>query len=200
MRGRNARKAFALEIRRHDGVRIRAAGIDDSEPDLAGRQPAADAGEARRQVALEAFLGKRSAVAQQAQADVPVEHDFLAGARISRRPGEGRRERIACRCRANEYRKCENPPSHTSSIPWFLSGTSRRRLPVALKKAFITAGAATQMVGSPMPPHTLPPPWMMIVSTFGIWAMRIDGKVWKLSSAMRPSLTVFSCMNSADRP
>ena len=49
------------------------------------------------------------------------------------------------------------------------------RLPVALKIAFSTAGAATQIVGSPMPPQTVPPPSTMMVSTFGICAMRIDG-------------------------
>ena len=39
--------------------------------------------------------------------------------------------------------------------------------------ALRTAGAATQMVGSPTPPQK-PPDGMMIVSTFGICAMRID--------------------------
>ena len=46
-----------------------------------GRQPGADAREVRREVALEAFLRKRSAVAQQAQADLPVEHDLLSAQR-----------------------------------------------------------------------------------------------------------------------
>ena len=47
------------------------------------------------------------------------------------------------------------------------------RLPVAAKIALSTAGAATQMVGSPTPPQK-PPVGMTIVSTFGISAMRID--------------------------
>src|SRR5262245_1159545 len=41
---------------------------------------------------------------------------------------------------------------------WFLSGKDRMRVPVALAYAFNTAGAATQMVGSPTPPHGPLPP------------------------------------------
>ena len=74
------------------------------------------------------------------------------------------------------------------------------RLPVALANAFITAGAATQIVGSPMPPHVSPPPWTMTVYTRGICAMRIESYWWKLVSTMRPSFTVHSCMKRADRP
>ena len=36
---------------------------------------------------------------------------------------------------------------------WFFSGNERMRLPVALKNALSTAGAATQIVGSPTPPQ-----------------------------------------------
>ena len=64
--------------------------------------------------------------------------------------------------------------TYTSWIPWFFSGTERMRLPVAWKNAFSTAGAATQIVGSPMPPQMAPPVGMMIDSTFGICAMRIE--------------------------
>jgi putative transposase len=62
---------------------------------------------------------------------------------------------------------------YTSVMPWFFSGTVRMRLPVAAKNAFRTAGAATQIVGSPTPPQN-PPDGMMIDSTFGIWAIRIE--------------------------
>jgi hypothetical protein len=34
-------------------------------------------------------------------------------------------------------------------MPWFVKGTERMRLPVAAKKAFSTAGAATAVVASP---------------------------------------------------
>jgi hypothetical protein len=62
---------------------------------------------------------------------------------------------------------------YTSVTPRCFSGTVRRRLPVAAKNAFRTAGAATQIVGSPTPPQN-PPDGMMMDSTFGIWATRIE--------------------------
>src|SRR5262245_8915746 len=52
------------------------------------------------------------------------------------------------------------------------SGNERMRLPVAAKMALSTAGAATKIVGSPTPPQK-PPEGMMMLSTFGISAMRI---------------------------
>ncbi len=63
--------------------------------------------------------------------------------------------------------------AYTSVRPWFFNGTVRTRRPVAAKNAFRTAGAATQMVGSPTPPQN-PPDGMMIDSTFGICAIRIE--------------------------
>ena len=54
------------------------------------------------------------------------------------------------------------------------SGKERTRLPVAAKIAFSTAGPATAIVGSPTPPQK-PPDGAMIVSTFGMSAMRITG-------------------------
>src|SRR2546422_10182106 len=65
------------------------------------------------------------------------------------------------------------PIVYTSVMPWFFSGTVRMRLPVAAKNALRTAGAATQIVGSPTPPQN-PPDGMMIDSTFGICAIRIE--------------------------
>src|ERR1043165_1154709 len=63
---------------------------------------------------------------------------------------------------------------YAMKMSWFFSGNERIRLPVALKNALSTAGAATQMVGSPTPPQTGPPFGMMIDSTFGISAIRIE--------------------------
>lgn len=63
--------------------------------------------------------------------------------------------------------------AYTRAMPWFLSGNVRMRRPVAAKNALRTAGAATQMVGSPTPPQN-PPEGMMIDSTFGICAIRIE--------------------------
>src|SRR5262245_48066313 len=65
--------------------------------------------------------------------------------------------------------------SHAIWMLWFFSGNERMRWPVALKYALSTAGAATQIVGSPTPPQgSLPPDGMRIDSTFGISAMRIE--------------------------
>jgi len=63
--------------------------------------------------------------------------------------------------------------AYTIWMPWFFSGNVRMRLPVAAAIAFSTAGAATQIVGSPTPPQD-PPDGMMIDSTLGIWAIRIE--------------------------
>jgi hypothetical protein len=63
--------------------------------------------------------------------------------------------------------------AYTIWMPWFFSGKVRMRLPVAAAYAFSTAGAATQIVGSPTPPQN-PPEGMMIASTFGICAIRIE--------------------------
>jgi len=63
--------------------------------------------------------------------------------------------------------------AYTIWMLWFFSGNVRMRLPVAAKNAFRTAGAATQIVGSPTPPQN-PPDGMMIDSTFGICAIRIE--------------------------
>src|SRR5262245_9378737 len=74
----------------------------------------------------------------------------------------------------------QGPPSdaYAIAILWFFRGNERMRLPVALKYALSTAGAATQIVGSPMPPQgSLPPArpdCRTIDSTFGISAMRIE--------------------------
>src|SRR4029453_1020377 len=57
--------------------------------------------------------------------------------------------------------------AYTIWMLWFFRGNVRIRLPVAAKYAFRTAGAATQIVGSPTPPQK-PPDGMMIVSTFEI--------------------------------
>jgi hypothetical protein len=62
---------------------------------------------------------------------------------------------------------------YANCMLWFLSGNERTRLPVALKKALSTAGAATQIVGSPTPPQK-PPLGITMDSTLGIWAIRIE--------------------------
>ena len=58
--------------------------------------------------------------------------------------------------RAGKKRRPMRPPLglfHDIWMLWFFSGNERMRLPVALKNALSTAGAATQIVGSPTPPQ-----------------------------------------------
>jgi len=42
---------------------------------------------------------------------------------------------------------------YAKMMSWFFRGSERMRLPVAAKKAFSTAGAATEIVGSPTPAY-----------------------------------------------
>src|SRR4051812_46958464 len=123
----------------------------------------AHAAQVGREVALEALLGERPAVAQQAQPHLAVGDQRAAAGGIA----------FCKRIFQKQKNQCRQQKPHTISIPWFFSGTVRMRLPVALKNAFSTAGAATQMVGSPTPPQK-PPEGMTIDSTFGICAMRIE--------------------------
>jgi len=96
-------------------------------------------------------------------------------------PSTPRRRQAAppTRGRPRRSRRTRSPRPGTSTfvytivMPWFFSGKVRMRLPVAAKNAFSTAGAATQIVGSPTPPQK-PPDGMMIDSTFGICAIRIE--------------------------
>src|SRR5258708_36729338 len=78
---------------------------------------------------------------------------------------------------------------HANETLWVLSGTDRIRLPVAAKNALSTAGAATEIAGSPAPPPH-PPGGMMVDSALGISPMRIEFEVSNLVCSMRPSLTV----------
>src|SRR5262249_14816571 len=80
---------------------------------------------------------------------------------------------------------------HANEMLWFFSGIERTRWPVAVKNALRTAGAATKIVGSPTPPQN-PPDGMMIDSTLGISAIRIELYVSKLVCSMRPASTVHS--------
>ena len=98
------------------------------------RQPGADARRSGREVALEALLRKRPAVAEQAQADLPVEHDLLArdaGSPAAPVRGDGRLSLAAALPAAASSNGGWQQPIYTISMPWFFSGTSRKRLPVA---------------------------------------------------------------------
>lgn len=67
---------------------------------------------------------------------------------------------------------CSSLAPHARNF-WFLSGSDLTGFPVAAKIAFITAGAATMIVGSPTPPQN-PPEGTVTVSTLvGKSAMRM---------------------------
>jgi hypothetical protein len=111
-------------------------------------------------------------VAQQAVAVTP--HQYLEAARrIARRrqwlsncitldpiphQGIGRSHNVT-RKRGQQHHPAELAhaavilPDQTSVMPWFLSGKLRTGLPIAAWIAFNTAGATTQIVGSPTPPQ-----------------------------------------------
>src|SRR3954471_3226582 len=71
---RHAGQTVDPVIRRHDGSRIEAGGVNQPEPQLALRPSGAGALQARRKVALEALLRKRTGVAQQTGA-LAFDHD-----------------------------------------------------------------------------------------------------------------------------
>ena len=71
------------------------------------------------------------------------------------------------------------------------NGRVRTGLPVADAMAFSTAGATTQIVGSPTPPQKSLV-GTTTVSIFGMSLSRRISYVWKLVSAMRPFSTVHS--------
>ena len=80
-----------------------------------------------REVALEALLRKRTAMAQQAQADLPVQDDLRARAGSPAAPvrDDGRLSLAAALPAAASSTAAGSQPHHTISRPWFFSGTSR---------------------------------------------------------------------------
>src|SRR5580704_244242 len=75
-------------IGRHDRVWIETRAVGDAQAQLTHRPARASAGEARRQRALQAFLGNRAAVAQEAKTDAAVGDDGPTTGRIARPGGE----------------------------------------------------------------------------------------------------------------
>src|SRR5258708_37326345 len=85
----DALQAGGPVIGRHDRVWIETRAVGDAQAKLARRPARAGAGEARRQGALEALLGNRAAVAQEAKADAAVGDDRPAAGPVAW-PGGGR--------------------------------------------------------------------------------------------------------------
>jgi hypothetical protein len=71
-------------------------------------------------------------MAEQAQADLAVGDDRPAPHRIAFGAGERGRDSFISLRLPGEKEKNEEQYPHTISMPWFLSGTERMRLPVAL--------------------------------------------------------------------
>ncbi len=150
------------------------AWISSSEKPLAMRSMTVAGRWAERKSSIAAMIAARSSPASRGTGDVTradagwqPEHDAArqAAPPMPPRPPRSMQHPIAA----------ARPPriAYTIWTPWFFSGNVRMRLPVAAKNAFSTAGAATQIVGSPTPPQK-PPDGMTIDSTFGICAMRIE--------------------------
>ena len=71
-------------------------------------------------------------MAEEAQADLALDDDRPSPGRIALRSGQGAGNFIIRICRpgdSEEQSECKT--FQTNSRPWFLSGTERRRLPVA---------------------------------------------------------------------
>src|SRR5262249_7933719 len=81
-------------IRRHDRGRVDSARIDDPKPELALGPPLAGPREIRGEVALEALLRERAAVAEQAQAKLAIGDDRATAHRVTLAAGERSRDRV----------------------------------------------------------------------------------------------------------
>ncbi|CCV13932.1 hypothetical protein MESS4_610039 [Mesorhizobium sp. STM 4661] len=79
----------------HDRVRHEPPHVDDAQPDLAFGEPRADAGEVGRKRPVQMRLGERAAVAERAQAALPIHHQRRAARRIALFAGERLKNRIA---------------------------------------------------------------------------------------------------------
>src|SRR5258708_39192433 len=84
----DALQADGPVIGRHDRVWIETRAVGDAQAELADRPARAGARKAWRQSALEALLGNRAAVAQQAKADAAVGDDRPAAGCIARPDSE----------------------------------------------------------------------------------------------------------------
>src|SRR5262245_60340074 len=91
-RRRYPRKPIGSMIRRHDRGGVDSARVDDPQAQLALGPALAGPREIGGEVALEALLRERSAVAEQAQAELTVGDDRAAARRIA--PGAGERLQI----------------------------------------------------------------------------------------------------------
>src|SRR5215218_3310540 len=87
-------EAVGPVIGRHDRGAVQAARVDDAQAQLALGRARAGAGEARREVALEALLRERAGMAEQAEADLAARDDRPPAGRVAGRPGEALWDRV----------------------------------------------------------------------------------------------------------
>ena len=149
--GSDPREAVGSMIRRHDRRRVHARGIDHPEPDLALGEPAADASQVGREIALEALLGERPAVTEEAQPRLTVDDDrppargIAAGAgerigqgilgtrRIRQRAQDPERDGREAEARTPDDRagadEIRDPPAAASSPALAAAGVARTATP-----------------------------------------------------------------------
>jgi hypothetical protein len=161
--------------------------VDQTQPKLSGIQPRADAREWRADAALKRLGRLGHLMANETVTRLTIEHHATPAFGIAQTSIQWRRDPVpidreadkirAClRCRrqmtdgngdANTPRgSCDGQRVQAFCSFTLLSGSVCTGLPVAAKIAFKTAGAATQIVGSPTPPQN-PPDGMTMVSIFG---------------------------------
>src|SRR5262245_26771786 len=93
-RRRDARKPIGSMIRRHDRGGVDSARVDDPQAQLSFGPALAGAREIGGEIALEALLRERPAVAEQAQAELTVGDYRAAPGRIAPGTGERLRDRV----------------------------------------------------------------------------------------------------------
>jgi len=132
IRRRDAR-AFGSVVGRHDGLWIEACGVYKASTQLRLAK-APGVAQVRGEIALKAFFRKGAAVAKQAKPDLAIRDERPAPHRIAFGAGErGRDSFVGSKSLPKKKKwKDEEQYPHTISMPWFLSGTVRMRLPVAL--------------------------------------------------------------------
>src|SRR5262249_15010274 len=92
------------------------ARIDDAQPELPLRPPCARAAEVGREIALEALVGKRSAVAEQAEAHLATGDDRAAARGITLGAGERLPNRVL-RVRGAQHGRGRDDRGHRGCHP-----------------------------------------------------------------------------------
>ncbi len=170
--------------------------VDQPEANLAYGEPPPDARQTWCEIALGRLTCDWYLVTDQAISSLPVDNKFSSAAGIACESGKRRWNGVADDLIPSDLGVCclgkQNhggsqrreglwlrlgstgacPRPYARSLTFF-SGSERTGLPVAANIAFITAGAATAIVGSPTPPQNPPDGTVTVSTTFGKSAMRM---------------------------